>query len=48
MSRSMRITSVMLVLALCLLTVACENLSQENYNKDNAQTEKLRVEGDIP
>jgi outer membrane protein assembly factor BamE (lipoprotein component of BamABCDE complex) len=33
MSRSMRITSVMLVLALCLLTVACENLSQENYNK---------------
>jgi len=33
MSRLMRITSVMLVLALCLLTVACENLSQENYNK---------------
>ena len=33
MSRSMRITSVMLVLTLCLLTVACENLSQENYNK---------------
>ena len=33
MSRSMRITSVMLVLTLCLLTVACENLSQENFNK---------------
>jgi len=37
----------MLVLTLSLLTIACENLSQENYNKDNAQPEKLRVEGDI-
>jgi hypothetical protein len=48
MSRSMRIISVMLVLTLCLLTIACENLSQKNYNKDNAQLKKLRVEGDIP
>jgi hypothetical protein len=30
---SKRITSVVVVLALCLLTVACDNLTQENYSK---------------
>ena len=33
MNRSSRIAAVMLVLALSLTTVACDNLSQENYNK---------------
>ena len=33
MRSSVRIISVMLVLAVCLLTVGCDNLSQENYSK---------------
>lgn len=33
MNRSSRIAAVMLALALSLTTVACDNLSPENYNK---------------
>lgn len=33
MNKSSRIVAVLLALALSLTTVACDNLSQENYNK---------------
>ncbi len=33
MNKSSRIVTVLLALALSLTTVACDNLSQENYNK---------------